>query len=535
MWLQFFLENTHFALSLLVALVFFATGWLYFDAWLGRKTLRDGLKVFGFALLSISFLIHATYIESSLITSSIFGNIPNSFLVILTRIPGYVLLIAGLLIDPLQAHPLKKEGIKQTAKEALILPFAGLPVIKFVPLIFPVLAVLTGFLYLRRSTVGLESHLKAVAFSFYFFAFFELVSLHELLTQTSNVDLYKLVAPFAPFWILQHLLLFTAILILGRWLYFYLLKRLQSQIFMILTFSILVIFLLITTTFTGLLLKNLEDETLKNLETDVKVLNFAVEAKKGEGLSDVNLLSQNPVIRKALEEGDKKTLSDNAENFLLNKKQATVVIVSDSGQVLARGEDKERTGDSLADDPLIKRAMLGEAASSMITRDGVLGPEVGVRSAAPLKAGETILGVIMTGVTLDNAFVDGVKAATGLEAAIYGDNILSATTLLAADGKSRYIGVREEGESVKGKVLGKGENYTGSVNLLNTPYFASYSPLKDVDGNPLGMLFVGKRQIGVLQTAGRSIELTFVVAAVLLVLSVVPAYLISKYLTNQLK
>lgn len=535
MWYQFFLENTHFALSLLAALVLFATGWLYFDAWLGRKTLRDGFKVAGFALLSISFLIHATYIESSLITSSIFGNIPNLFLVILTRIPGYVLLIAGLFIDPLQQHPVKKEGIKQTAKGVLILPFAGLPIVKFVPLVFPVLAVMTGFLYLRRSTVGLENHLKSVAVSFYFFTFFELVSLHELLTQTRNVDLYKLVAPFAPFWILQHLLLFLAILILGRWLYFYLLKRLQSQIFMILTFSILVIFLLITTTFTGLLLKNLEDETLKTLETDVKVLNFAVEAKKGEGLSDVSLLSQNPIIQNALKEKDKKVLSDNAESFLLNKKQATVVIVSDSGQVLTRGEDKERVGDSLSDDPLIKRALLGEAASSIITRDGVLGPEVGVRSATPIKKGEIILGAIMSGVTLDNAFVDGVKSATGLEAAIYGDNILSATTLLAADGKSRYIGIKEETSQIKEKVLQKAESYTGPVNLLNTPYFAAYLPLKDVDSNPVGMLFVGQRQVGVLQAAGRSIETTFIVAVILLILSVIPSYLVAKYLSNQLK
>jgi len=60
-------------------------------------------------------------------------------------------------------------------------------------------------------------------------------------------------------------------------------------------------------------------------------------------------------------------------------------------------------------------------------------------------------------------------------------------------------------------------------------------PLKDVDNNPVGMLFVGKPQVGVLQAAGRSIEMTFLVAVILLVLSIIPAYFISKYLTNQIR
>jgi len=37
-----------------------------------------------------------------------------------------------------------------------------------------------------------------------------------------------------------------------------------------------------------------------------------------------------------------------------------------------------------------------------------------------------------------------------------------------------------------------------------------------------------------LQTVGRSIELTFLVTALLLVLAIIPAYFISKYLAAQL-
>lgn len=535
MWLQFILENVHFAINLFAALVFFATTWLYFDAWLDRKTAKEALKISGFFLITISFLIHATAVESVILQSSLLGGEWNRLAVAATLITGFILLITGLIVEPLQAHPHLKK--KQSVEAGLILPVVTLSALRFLPVVFPILATITAFLYIRRATIGLEDHVKPVAVTFYVLALYELLALAESLQGTTNVDLYNLVAPFAPLWIIQHLVLVVAVLILGHWVYFYLLKRLQSQLFMIFAVVILVVFLLTTITFTALLLKNLQDETLKRLETDVKVLSYAVESKKGENISDAGILAQDTQIIDAVDVKDiksKKLLRDNAQSFLLNKKESILVIVSDTGVVLARGEDTERVGDSISDDPLIKRVLLGESASSVVTKDGVLGPEVSLRSATPIKKEGKIIGAVMVGTTIDNAFVDGIKEATGLEAAVYGDNILSATTLVAADGKSRYIGVREEGESVKGKVLSKGESYTGPVNLLNTPYFAAYLPLKDVDTNPVGMLFVGKPQVGVLQAAGRSIELTFLVAVILLVLSVFPAYFIAKYLTNQI-
>ncbi len=530
MWNSFFLENIHFAINLFAALVLFATSWLYLDAWFGRKTLKDGLKILGLLFITVSFLIHATAIGSTILSASVLGKNINEIIVAVIKIVGYILLIIGLIIDPLQPAP-KNRGLKGNLA-GVALP---LSVASFLPVVIPVLAVIAGFLYLRRATVGMENHLKAVALSFYIFALYELIALSEGLQNTANVDLYKLVAPFGPFWIAQHMILVIAVIILGRWVYYYLLKRLQSQLFMIFTSSVLVIFLLTTTTFTALLLKNLQDETLSRLETDAKVLNYAVESKKGENLSDAQVLAQNPQVIEEVDNKSRKTLSETAQSFLLNKKKNMLVIVSETGQVLARGEDPERIGDSISDDPLIKRSLLGETASSVVTKDGVLGPEISIRSATPIKSGEKIIGAVMVGSTIDNAFVDGIKEATGLEAAVYGDNILSATTLLAADGKSRYIGIREEGERVKGEVLRKGNPYTGAVNILNTPYFAAYLPLKDIDNNPIGMLFVGKPQVGVLQAAEKSIELTFLVAVILLILSIIPAYFISKYLVNQIK
>ncbi|OGG31357.1 hypothetical protein A3A63_02220 [Candidatus Gottesmanbacteria bacterium RIFCSPLOWO2_01_FULL_46_9] len=532
MWSQFLLENAHFAIHLFTALVLFAVFWLYYDAWTQHKGIKEGVRIAGFLLLSFSYVIQATSVEGSILDASLLGATTNGMLVAITRITGYVIFLFILAVDPLEPRPDHKK--KALTPALFMLPAASLSIAAYPQVLYPVLASITGFLYLRRATVGLEDHLKPLALSFFLLSISEFVGLSSLFRQTDNIAIYEFAASFGPLWILQQVVLVVAAFGFGWWVFGYLLKQFEVQLFMILTTAVLGIFLVTTVTFTGLLLKNIQDENLRELETNVKVLNFAIDSKKAELLSDAQVVAQNPQVVQGVVEKARKPLADLSEDILLAKKASSLVIAGEGGQVLARGEDRDRAGDSLSDDPLVKRALLGESTASVVTRDGILAPEVSVRAATAIKDNGTIIGVVVTGALIDSAFVDGLKKATGLETAIYGDNQISTSTLISPDGKSRLVGLREEHARVKSAVLAKGESYTGSVNLLQRPYFAAYLPLKDVDSNPVGMLFVGKPQIRVLQTAGRSIELTFLVTVFLLVFSIVPAYFTSKYIAGQL-
>jgi hypothetical protein len=533
MWFQFLLENSHFALNLFAALILFAIGWLYSDAWLGRKTFKEGIRVAGFFVLAISFVIHSTVIESTVLTNSFNQNI-SSMLFILSRVCGYLLIIISLILDPIQERP-NYESKKSVIHNSLFMLPAQWPIFKFLPIALPVLSALVGFLYLRRATVGLENHIKRVAFGFFLLSISELLSLGSLLQGTNNVDLFKLVAPFSPLWALEHLFLLAAIFVLGKWVFGYLLKRLQTQLFMILTSTTLIIFLLVTVNFTALLLKNLQAQSLKQLETDVKVLDYALESKKASILSDAQMLAQNPQLQAALEQKDQTQLQEIAQGALLSKSQSTLLVLDGNGQVLIRAEDKDRKGDSLSDDSLIKRALAGQSAVSVVTKDGAVAPQVNLRACAPIKKGDQVIGVVLTGIAVDNALVDGIKTATGLETSVYADKLLSATTFVSSDNKSRLLGMEESDQNILNKVLGSGESYTGSVSILNTPYFGAFMPLKDIDNTPAGMLFVGSPQAQVLAAASRSINLTFIVAAILLCLSIFPAYLTSKFISDQVR
>jgi len=235
------------------------------------------------------------------------------------------------------------------------------------------------------------------------------------------------------------------------------------------------------------------------------------------------------------QQGRVRAVKDRPCRSLLTKKQSFLVITSATGQVLARGEDRERIGDSLSNDPLIKMALANQSGTSIVTKDGALAPQIYVAAAIPITQKGTVLGTVMIGTVLDNAFVDGVKNATGLEASLYANNALSATTLLSPDGKARVVGIKEEDKNIKNSVIIKGQAFVGGVNLLNIPYFAAYLPLKDISNLSVGILAVAKPQISVLQAAGHSIELTFIVAVILLIISVFPVYFVSKYISDQFK
>lgn len=116
---QFFGQNLHFAISLFAALVFFAVFWLYFDAWVSKnpKPGKDVYKWLGFLLVSLSFVIHATVIEESDLGRSIFGDTSEVFSTLL-RLAGYLGIIIGHIVDPLQKKPVTKGIEDELVKES---------------------------------------------------------------------------------------------------------------------------------------------------------------------------------------------------------------------------------------------------------------------------------------------------------------------------------------------------------------------------------------------------------------------------------
>lgn len=527
---QFILENLHFAINVFVALVLFAVAWLYLDAWVEKKSRKDLFKILGFCLLSFSFLIHATLIEQTTLTNSIFIGSYTEIIANLAKFCGYLLLAVSLLIDPIQRQP----NYDKQASVVGFFSFQTLPALILL-IIFPVFSLIIFLLYARKSVIGLEKHLKPLTAGFFFIFLYDLFSISKIFENTNAIPLYKIVEPFGPVWLLSHLFLFIGTVIIARWVFGYLLKRLQTQLFMIINILVLAIFLITTVSFTGLLLNNLQNDALLHLETDVNVVGYAISSKQAQTLSDAQVVSQSPDIQRAIKAKDTSTLKTLSTDILLVKKQSFLIIISSSSAVIMRGEDNEKIGDSLSNDPLFIRAIKGEKVSSVVSKEGAIAAIVSIRSAVPIVSNKEIIGVVIVGTDIDNAFVDGLKSSTHLDVSVYAGNTLAATTFIAPDRKSRFIGVKEEDKNVNKKVLIEGKNYSTEINILNVPYFAAYAPLKDIDKNPVGMLFVGQEEVSVIQAASKSVEYTFLIAAIFILLSIFPSFIISRYIANQFK
>jgi len=533
--LDFLAQNVHFAINLFASLVFFAVFWLYFDAWTAKrsKAVRNIFKWAGFLLLSVSFLLQATVIEQSVLGKSIFGD-SSQTIANLLRLMGYLAIITGRIMDPLQEKPETKSietELQNSKAPAVAATSSSFGLVYALPLG----ALTVAALYFRRSTKGLERHLKPVAYAFTLLFVFELLSLASLWRGTNNPQLYNLVKAFGPLWIASQVFLLASVLLLGRWVWRYLTERFLSQLFMAFTGGILIIFILTTFSFSVLLMRNIQSNSLDNLSTAANVLNYALKSKQAETQANAQIIAQNPAIALAITSKDHAALASLNSDFLAQKKLSTLDITDSSGQVLLRAEDPKRWGDSVSSDSLVRRALVGTSASSIISQQGVLAPQLFIKTIVPVRASnQQIVGTTSVSLLIDSTFVDGIKNSTGLDSSVYGGDSLSATTLTGPDGKSRVVGAKLTDKRVTDKVLHGGQSYKGELDVLNRPYLAVYAPLKDADNVVVGMLFIGQPQTSVLITAGRSIELTFIVTALLILLSIIPSYLIARHIARQL-
>jgi hypothetical protein len=546
MWLQFFSQDAHFTIHLFAALVCLAVCWLYLDAWLNKHSRVGLLRWLGFGILGISFLVEATILEQSVLGKLTISHDATGIVIVL-RLVSFLILIASQLLDPLQAVPetheineIYKSNSQAEQEKTQDKPSkrktsaVWAPAVLTAKWLVPVGAFVVGGLYWRRATKGLERHLKSVAVAFLFIGLADFINLAELLRNTSNPIIFSWVAAFGPIWWVEQLVLLAGVLVLGRWVWSYLTKRFFSQLFMVLISSTVVIFLIVTITFTALLLNSTRSDIVDNLHTAAQVLDYALAAKETETTAGAEQLADSSDIIQAIENRDHNALVSLTANYLPSKKQSSLIITDQYGQVLLRGENPSQWGDSLSGNPLIRQALLGSQNASVSVNQGVATPIVEVSSSVPVISSGQVVGSVTTGINLDQAFVDGLKTKTGLESSVYGNDVVSATTLLAPDGKTPLTGTILDNSKIKSQLLNKGLTYNGSFDINHQSFLGSMIPLKDADNVPVGILMVSQPQSSILKIAGKSVESTFVVTALLLFLSVVPAYMIAKSLVSQI-
>lgn len=156
-------------------------------------------------------------------------------------------------------------------------------------------------------------------------------------------------------------------------------------------------------------------------------------------------------------------------------------------------------------------------------------------SVAPVNDQGETLGAVIVFHLINNDFtlVDRIKTVAGVDTVtiFLGDQRVS-TNVLTEEGK-RAIGTRLSAE-VGEVVLYKGESFVGPAFVVNQNYITRYDPIRDHQGNIVGILYVGASQERFLRLLTAFNRQVAIIALVSILVTFVLAIPVSGYITRPL-
>jgi methyl-accepting chemotaxis protein len=238
--------------------------------------------------------------------------------------------------------------------------------------------------------------------------------------------------------------------------------------------------------------------------------------------------STRPDLAEAVEKKDTRLLQKIGKELMTDNGLEVLTIADIDGNVVARGHS-EKTGDSVANQVNVKKALAGEVS---------VGIEVGtvvafsLRAGAPVKIDDRIVGTITPGIdlTTKTTFVDEIKKRFGVECTIFkGDERVSTT--LEKDGR-RLVGTKMDNPKVIDTVLRKGLKYLHTNLIKERVYNTAYWPIIGTDANSVGMLFIGNDRSSI-EKAYRTVIMAVLISVLTIGLLMVAAgYFLSRSLVG---
>ena len=423
---------------------------------------------------------------------------------------------------------------------SLFVPFLGMLGILFfdpTPWLF-LFAFLTALLLWLHYTKGIQSEWRFFAIGYFFLAGgLGVAMVASFFAESTNVLIAHLVAPYQTLWIIEHLLKLIGAVCLGAWAWGFIRFRVFPQIFSSFVAISFILFVATALFYTGFLLSRAQEQATHDLKANIKTFDFALRKVKESAILAARITAVNPNIREAIKRNNREALHTNLNTLMFENETDFMLALNTGGQVLARAEDKERFGDSLANDPVVWRALDGKASVTASVEEGIAIPQMSIKAASPVidttETGEAeIIGAVITGYRLDLAFVDGVKKITDLEITIFANDTSAATTFTSPETNLPLLGIKETNQTILNTVLKKGDIYTGTALVLNNPFLTDYVPLREIEETPVGMLFTGRSQASLLALTGETMRRTFTLSILFMIFSLFPLWWLARFIAH---
>lgn len=311
---QLLLANFHFATMILSALVLFATGFLFFDSWtLDKKNELLLVRGIGFFMCSISYGV------LSIAASTSFAFHTAQY----ARALGLLVIFASLLLEQVPKKPMLAAAF-------------------FIPLwisgvVSPLLSFLIAFDYFRKMFVGFQKELKPVATAFVILGLSQLVEIALLGSDSNTVFWSNLLSNYGIVSNLGYILLLISMLMLAGWVWRYLRFRFMAQLFVTLISASFAVFLIVAFVFSFILLKNIEDNALTHLNTDSKVMQYALGRLEEQTRARAIAISESNALETQLR--NPKIATASAVKLMVDNDMSFLQIIDTNGKVVLQAED----------------------------------------------------------------------------------------------------------------------------------------------------------------------------------------------------
>lgn len=509
----FWLNNIHFAAEFFGAVSLVVAAWLAFDAYVLTREKKALLKVLGFAFFAAWQTLHALDIvrEGVLLT-------------------GMALFVLGLFFIALNIH-LEAPPPRPKAFELVFVIPSVVGLLGNIYLIAGGLSAISAVIAFRRYRAELNKPLKLVwtGFGVLALSFFASSSSAERLAPDT-------------LWMVEHALRFMGFVLLTFWVWQYLRLRMKEELLLIFVAMSLVVSLVVTFTFSALLLARMRSDATESLRANAKVFSYTLLRLTQELKAKSRVAASDTELAKALFEKDFARIEERA-NALRERLDADFLTVADDvGEIVYRATYRTARGETILSDPAAAAALGGAYAGDLV----LLPPEgLSVRGASPVLAASVLvageegtvpeipIGVLEIGLHLDNIFLDNFKQLTGLDATLFADDALHASSILDIDGATRPIGAKLTDEAVRAKVLKKGSAYVGSATFLGRPHLAAYLPLQDSAGSILGIVVTSRSEVEISKAAIATNRLTLFTTLAIVLALLIPAYFVVRKISEE--
>lgn len=317
-------------------------------------------------------------------------------------------------------------------------------------------------------------------------------------------------------------LFFISFLCAGIWAWNFIKIRRLLKIFVVFLSVIILVAALGSLIFNIFLFRIVEDNNLDLMERGAETQELIMLDRSNISMLIAGLIAEDESVTSLIDSEDYVSLLNNTNDYLDNTNVDRIRVYNQYGEIVVSPNDERDRGRVLNDDKLVAFVISEKSPVKSYDIDSaVLSDVLVARSLYPVVDGETVKGVVEVAYVFDNAFTDYSKSQTGLDATLYSGAKRSATTIQTLDNVSRWVGSNETNKDVLEKVLQDGESLKTDTERLGIIYYNSYKPVRDVNGEIIGMLSVGIPTNILFEDARQQLLSVFLIISIIALLSAV--------------